>query len=81
MTVGGKEEMKNELRIKPLLKYEVTLYDSVVGEAKDAFTAEGYAVRDGRTMFYRTGNLIREYQVPLISIIATPVDDDADIPK
>lgn len=71
--------MKNEVRIKPLLKYVVEYVDDM-GKVVEAFTGDGYEVRDGRTVFHRTGNTVREYQVPLIRIEVTPVDDDEIIP-
>ena len=70
--------MSNELRILPLRKYEATYIISInqsdVVEI-DTFTADYHDVKEGRNLFYRTGNVIREYQIPLIRIIATPVDD------
>lgn len=72
--------MNNELRILPLRKYEVTYMTTVNQndvEKKDVFTADYHTVQDGRNLFFRTGNVIREYQRPLESIVVTPVDDDA----
>lgn len=69
--------MNNERRIKPLMRYEVTVYDAVIGEGVDTFTAESHEIKDGhRTVFYNTGHIIREYQVPLKRIVATPIDDE-----
>ena len=75
--------MNNELRILPLRKYEVTYRiqvdqnDKIVSET---FTADFHTVIDhARNVFYRTGNIIREYQVPLMKIVVTPVDDE-DVP-
>lgn len=43
----------------------------------DTFTADYHDVKDGRNMFFRTGNVIREYQTPyVIRIVATPVDEE-----
>jgi hypothetical protein len=74
-------EMKNELRILPLRKYEVLFNEGLYGEATDVFTADYHTMKDGRNLFYRTGNVIREYQVPLKRIVATPVDDDTEVPE
>ena len=76
--------MNNELRILPLRKYEVT-YKVEVNQndtiVKDVFTADYHTVVDhSRNIFYRTGNVIREYQVPMISIVVTPVDD-SEVPE
>jgi hypothetical protein len=69
----------NELRILPLRKYEVSYIISIDTNDKlttDVFTADYHDVVDNhRNVFYRTGNIIREYQVPMISIVVTPVDD------
>lgn len=70
--------MDNELRILPLRQYEVTYVVSINQqdiEKTDTFTADYHDVKDGRNLFYRTGNKIREYQMPLMRIIVTPVDD------
>jgi hypothetical protein len=75
--------MSNELRILPLRKYEVNYIISVDQNdviREDTFTADYHDVKEGRNLFYRTGNVIREYQMPLIRIVATPVDD-AEIPE
>ena len=66
--------VENRLQIKPLIKYEVFLrnFDSDMNDAADVFTAESYEVIDGRTIFYRTGNKIREYQRTVDRIVATP---------
>lgn len=76
--------MSNELRILPLREYEVyyTLsIDQKDIEKTDTFTADYHNVIDGRNVFYRTGNVIREYQMPLIRIRVTPVDSDEKIPS
>lgn len=76
--------MKNELRVRPLLKYEVE-YTVSINQSdvlhKDTFTADDQEYDGRRTMFYRTGNIVREYHVPLTKIIISPVDDEdlADI--
>lgn len=76
--------MNNELRILPLRRYEVTYRIEVDQNDKivtEVFTADFHAVVDqARNLFYRTGNVIREYQIPLIKIVVTPVDGDEDIP-
>lgn len=76
--------MNNELRILPLRRYEVTYRIEVDQNDKivtDVFTADYHAVIDhSRNVFYRTGNVIREYQVPMIKIVVSPVDGDEDIP-
>ena len=75
--------MSNELRILPLRKYEVNYIISVDQNdvvREDTFTADYHDVKEGRNLFYRTGNVIREYQMPLIRIVATPVDD-TEIPE
>lgn len=71
--------MRNEMRIKPLIHYEVMLS---FGDVVDRFTADNY-VRDGKdVIFYRTGNPIRSYiDCGSMRIIATPVDDDTKIPE
>jgi hypothetical protein len=69
--------MNNELRILPLRKYEVSYIISLDQndvERTDTFTADFHKVEEGRNLFYRTGNVIREYQMALVRIIATPVD-------
>ena len=69
----------NELRILPLRKYEV-VYISCINQTDvvntDTFTADYHTVQDGRNLFFRTGNVIREYQRPLERIVVTPVDDE-----
>lgn len=72
--------MSNEVRIKPLLKYEVH-YRTYEGLTVDTFTADEtqYDPQMG-TSFFRTGNTIRVYQTPLEKIIITPVDSDEEIP-
>ena len=68
--------MKNELRIKPLMKYEVTTGFSIDPEV---FTADTHIVDEGNIVFYRTGNIIRQYvDVGGIKIVITPVDDDEE---
>ena len=76
--------MSNELRILPLRKYTVTYIMSLDQNDKimeDVFTADYHNVTEGRNQFFRTGNVIREYQYPLLRIVATPVDEDAEIPE
>lgn len=79
--------MNNELRILPLRKYDVTYLISVDQNDEittDTFTADYHKTENEvgfiRNQFFRTGNVIREYQVPIIRIVATPVDD-AEVPK
>lgn len=75
--------MSNELRILPLHKYEVTYIVSIDTNDKqltDTFTADYHTVNEGRNQFLRTGNVIREYQIPLIRIVRTPVDD-SEVPE
>ena len=68
--------MNNELKIKPLLRYEVTLNNYGNEGAVEAFTADSFVRDDDALLFYRTGNLIRMYLHPLPSkIIATPADE------
>lgn len=67
--------MKNELRIKPLLKYTV----SYVGQPDLVFTGDEYEwdIRSQSYKFYRTGNLIRELMpFGVAGIVVTPVDDE-----
>lgn len=71
--------MNNELRILPLREYEVTyvVYGREGGhERQDVFTADHHTIEDGRAIFRRTGNIIREYQCPVIRIVVTPVDGE-----
>jgi hypothetical protein len=68
--------MNNDLKIKPLLEYEVEFGDG----GAETFTADSM-VRDGETgdvLFYRTGNLIRVYteHAGVRVIVVTPADDD-----
>lgn len=76
--------MNNELQILPLRKFEVTYVVSINQtdvEKNETFTADYHVVIDhSRNVFYRTGNIIREYQVPMIKIVVTPVDE-AEVPK
>lgn len=67
--------MSNELRILPLREYEVT-YNTYGDERRDVFTADHHTIENGRAIFRRTGNIIREYQCPVIRIIVTPVDGE-----
>lgn len=70
--------MTNELRILPLKLYEVTYVKTIDQndiETTDSFTADYHTVQDGRNLFYRTGNVIREYQRPLDRIVVTPIDE------
>jgi hypothetical protein len=68
----------------PLRKYEVSYIVSINQsdvEKTDTFTADMHRVEDGgRNQFLSTGNVIREYQLPLVRIIVTPVDD-TEVPK
>lgn len=75
--------MKNERRLIPLKKYEVKYFVSVDQNDKiitETFTADMHRVEEGRNQFLSTGHVIREYQLPLISIVVTPVDGDEEIP-
>jgi hypothetical protein len=75
--------LSNELRILPLRKYTVTYIVSIDTNDKmheDTFTADYHNVTEGRNQFFRTGNVIREYQYPLLRIVVTPVDD-AEVPE
>jgi len=76
--------LNNELRILPLRKFTVT-YQMQIDQndviKQDTFTADHHNVLDGsRNVFYRTGNIIREYQIPLMRIVVTPIDGDEEIP-
>lgn len=76
--------MSNELRILPLRRYEVH-YTVPINqndeERVDVFTADYHGVNEGRNIFYRTGNVVREYQMRINQIVVTPVDDsDEEIP-
>lgn len=68
--------MQNELQIKPLIEYEVTIMPDQWDdepEQKDVFTAESYECVNGtRYIFYRTGNIVREYNGFVKRIVATP---------
>lgn len=73
--------MNNELKILPLRKYTVSVYDyrDLEGANKEeTFTADHYnVVADSgiiRVIFYRTGNVIREYLGGVNKILVTPVD-------
>ena len=72
--------MKNELRIKPLLEYAVTraVYEGNNERSEtDVFTAESYECLDKyRYLFYRTGNVVREYSNNIIKIVVTPVEGE-----
>jgi hypothetical protein len=70
----------SELVILPLRKYEVhyLVWGGEVEERVDVFTADFHDVADGRARFYRTGNIIREYHAPLLSLIVTPVNAEDD---
>jgi hypothetical protein len=76
-------KLNNELRILPLRKYEVTYVISVDQSDKittDVFTADFHRsdTEAGfiRNQFMRTGNVIREYQLPLLRVVVTPADDE-----
>jgi hypothetical protein len=66
--------MQNELQIKPLIEYEVTVQGPYEEEeSQDIFTAESYECVNGtRYIFYRTGNIVREYNGFVKRIVATP---------
>lgn len=71
--------MGNHRRLLPLRKYEVTYVTSINQsdvERTDTFTADMHRVEEGRNQFLSTGNVIREYQLPLIRIVVTPADDE-----
>jgi hypothetical protein len=73
--------MNNEVRIKPLLKYEVRFYGE---QPSETFTADTMVrEEDGSIVFHRTGNVIRIYlrDCGASSVIVTPVDDDEQIPE
>jgi hypothetical protein len=63
----------------PLRQFDVTFIKSINQndvEQTESFTADYHSVIDNsRNVFYRTGNIIREYQVPLMRIVVTPVDE------
>jgi hypothetical protein len=70
--------MNNELKIKPLLQYEVTHM-----QGTDIFTADSYVNDDGEYIFYRTGNVVRVYPQgysAVSKIVVTPVDQ-AEVPQ
>lgn len=71
--------MNNELRILPLREFAVTFIKSINQndvEETETFTADYHTVIDhARNVFYRTGNIVREYQIPLMRIVVTPADD------
>jgi hypothetical protein len=64
--------MNNELKIKPLLKYEVFLYENIFPEV---FTADSHTVEESQYTFYRTGNIIRQYFHNVSKIVITPEED------
>jgi hypothetical protein len=70
--------VNNKLRIRPLLKYEVTYGISVNQNdtlITETFTADDHdSMHGGKTVFYRTGNVIREIHVPIIQMTISPVD-------
>lgn len=71
--------MNNELRIKPLLLYEVHYRTYANGDNNlnvDTFTADEVFYEGSVTVFRRTGNTIRAYFAPLEKIIISPVDDE-----
>lgn len=68
--------MKNEIQIKPLLKFELSFYDDDI----DVFTADQYLQDENSLIFYRTGNVIRQYFVMPNKMIVSPVDN-AEIPE
>jgi hypothetical protein len=75
--------MKNEVRIKPLLKYEVH-YRTFEENGReilqiDTFTADEMGADPSMTTFFRTGHTIRVYFVKLEKVVISPVDDE-DLP-
>lgn len=69
--------MENKLRIRPLMKFDITYMVSVDQRdqlIEDTFTADDYDASPGRTVFYRLGNPIRDYQAPIVKMIISPVD-------
>lgn len=75
--------MKNEVRIKPLLQYEVH-YRTFEENGRetlqiDTFSADEMDPNPGMTVFYRTGNQIRVYFTKLEKVIISPVDAE-DLP-
>lgn len=71
--------MNNDLKIKPLIEYELSWAD-YEGEPthSDKFTADGYVQDENSLIFYRTGNVIRQYFHPFPSrMIMTPADVEA----
>jgi hypothetical protein len=72
--------MNNELRILPLRSMKLLII--VVNHQHDLWKLtclqQTITVIEGRmTRFYRNGNVIREYQMPLMRIVVTPADDEA----
>jgi hypothetical protein len=76
--------MKNEVRIKPLLQYEVhyRTFEENGRESLqiDTFTADEMGADPAMTTFYRTGNAIRVYFVKLEKVVISPVDAE-DFPS
>jgi hypothetical protein len=74
--------LNNELKIKPLLRYELTfslydVYDGCNNETTEVFTADQMIHDEKCLTFYRTGNIIRKYfQLPS-KVIITPADEVA----
>lgn len=69
---------KNELQIRPLRLYEVQYGVSINQQDNiitDSFTADDHDITPGHSVFYRLGNVIREYQAPIVRMIMTPVTD------
>jgi hypothetical protein len=75
-----REHMNNQVKIKPLMKYEL-FFDNVDHRENEVFTADGYVQDENSLIFYRTGNIIRQYFYPFpAKIVVTPVDD-AELPE
>jgi hypothetical protein len=67
--------MTNELKILPLLKYEVFSVDCNGTEHTDIFTGDSYVLDEDNLIFYRTGNKIRQYiKYGSTKITVTPED-------
>lgn len=71
--------MENKLQIKPLMEYKL-VFDNDPERGDETFTGDQYLQDENSLIFYRTGNIIRQYFYPFPSkIIVTPAD--ADIPQ
>lgn len=63
--------MNNELKIKPLLEYEVTTFDGI-----DKFTADTMEHENRVLTFFRTGNIIRWYPNDRVTrVVVTPANE------